>query len=110
MDRRVKLYNNEFEILPVAWEKMYKSYFLAVSIASSFQQYSELNKMTEPQLESFLDKTELLEWQKIDIRDASDKTNTYIKFEDWIRFMRAAEASNDTFNYIKHKVYLLKVA
>jgi hypothetical protein len=103
MDRRVKLYNNEFEIIPVAWEKLHRSYFLAASITSSFQQYSDLNKMTEPQLESFLEKTELLDWQKIDIRNASDKTNTYIKFEDWRRFTRAAEASNDSFNYIKNK-------
>jgi len=103
MDRRVKLYNNEFEILPLAWEKLHSSYLLTISITSIFQQYPDLNGMKETQLESFMEKTELLEWQKIDVRNASDKTNTYIEFNNWIRFSRAAEASNDSMTYLKHK-------
>ena len=59
--------------------------------------------MKETQLESFLKKAELLEWQKIDVRNASDKLNTYIEFNNLVRFSRAAEASNDSVTYLKHK-------
>ena len=73
----IKLQDREFEILPVAWEKLDESYWNVCSVVSQGQMYPHVDGMSGRKLEEFLEKTELLESQKDEIRGAANKGKKY---------------------------------
>ena len=103
MDRCLKLYNREFEVLPEAWESLLNAFVLTNRAVSVIQEYPDLSKMQSNQLDSFLEKCELVEWQKEEIRCSADKTESYQRFENLRKISRAIEASNESVMILKKK-------
>ena len=60
MDRTVKLHQKEFDVLPEAWSKLNDAYGLVTATTSALQQYPDLDRMTDPHLEEFLNDCPLI--------------------------------------------------
>ena len=76
-DRAAKLHQREFEVLPQVWGKVSKTYWATASLISPLQMHPDLNRMQPKQLESFIAKSKLAEWQKDELLATLDKTKKY---------------------------------
>lgn len=88
-DRRSKLHQREFEVLPEVWARTCDAYWQTRSLVSPAQFHPDLNRMSQPQLESFIAGCELLDWQKDELRQESDKTRYYADKLFWHRLQQA---------------------
>jgi hypothetical protein len=77
MDRTTKLHQREFEILPKAWALLVKSYHSVRGVTASLRSYPDFSRMTPPHLEEFLADCPLQEWQKLELRQATDQNKYY---------------------------------
>lgn len=99
-DRATKFHAREYEVLPEAWGLMNKAYGACNSAVSAFQQQADLNRMTAPQLEAWFEGSGLEEFQKDEIRGASDKNEKYSTFRSWKQIGDAERATNQFQNYV----------
>jgi hypothetical protein len=75
----LKLQEREFQVLPEAWEKLDEAHALVSWLVLPMQEYPNLDRLTQPQLEEFLVASELIETQKEELRSSPNKTTTYIE-------------------------------
>lgn len=98
----LKMQEKEFETLPEAWSKLDEAYSRVRSLVSPGQEYPDLDRMTPPQLEEFLEMSELLETQKNEVRDAREKVNKYQELIFWHRLHRVKKACSELDIYVAH--------
>ena len=77
LDRTAKLHQREFEVLPRAWSLLAKSYHSVKSFTSALQTYPDIDRMTTAHLDEFLSESPLMNWQKDELKAASDKNKYY---------------------------------
>lgn len=107
LDRAVKLNQREFEVLPEIWSRMNDAYASVASFTHPFQSYPDLNRMRASELEDFLDKSELADWQKEELQAATDKTKLYMKMEFWLRINRVMPMYREFHGYYrKSRIFL----
>jgi hypothetical protein len=99
LDRTTKLYQREFEVLPEAWGKLVITHGNVQGLVAAFQQYPDLNRMSSEQLEEFVDKSALQQWQKDELRKTSDKTEYYQSASRWTRYWEVRELFRDYFTH-----------
>jgi hypothetical protein len=104
MDRAVKLHQREFETVPEAWSKLVTAFNSIKVFTHPFQSYADVARMTNQELDEFLDDSELTKAQKDDIRNSGDRNKTY---QEVIFWHRLAKVQND---FRTHNVFLLKNA
>jgi hypothetical protein len=105
--RITKIHEKEFEVLPEAWSKMQNALGRISHFTSLFQQYPDLNQMSQPALEEFLNKSRLHEFEKQELRQASDKISYYGDRMFWHEVNDVEEAFWDFHNYtIKNRIFL----
>jgi hypothetical protein len=100
MDRTTKRQQYEFKVLPELWSRLVYANAHALSVVASFQSYPDVDRMSERQLEEFLAKTGLEEWQKDELRNSTKKSDYYIRAHN---FQKAAEAKSE---YVRFNQYL----
>ena len=95
LDRTTKLNQREFDILPDIWGKADEAHYATLSMIAIFQTGTDLSNMTDSQLEWFLEKSALTEWQKDELRSKGkyDRTTYYSEIERWDRVVQASKAS-----------------
>jgi len=97
-DRRSKLHQREFEVLPEVWAKACDAFWHTRSLVSPIQSHPDLSRMSGPQLESFIENCELLDWQKAELRQEKDQSLYYRDKIFWHRLQNTrrlvTEASN----------------
>jgi hypothetical protein len=76
-DRRVKLHQREFEVIPEMLALIVDAYVTASQFTSVFQSYPDLQYMELTEFEAFLQKSELEDWQKVKVKASSDRNDTY---------------------------------
>lgn len=81
----LKLQEREFQVLPEAWQKLNDAHGLVWSLVSPMQEYPDLDRMTQAQLEEFLSTTDFTETQKNEIRMSHKKVITYQDIVFWYR-------------------------
>lgn len=91
-DRVSKLHQREFEVLPEVWAKTNDAYWATRSLVASIQTYPDLNRMQPAQLEEFIVKCELAEWQKDELRASTNMTEYYRDNIYWHRLQGAQNA------------------
>jgi hypothetical protein len=101
MDRTIKLHQKEFDVIPEAWAKLTWAYGAVVDITSTLQQYPDLDRVTQGQLEEFLADSFLSNWQKDEIRAAEKRTEYYRKASTWQKISEAREGCRDFYIYFK---------
>lgn len=99
MDRAVKFHAREYDVLPAAWGLLLEAYGAAHNSTSAFQQYADLERMTDPQLEHFLDNSELPEYQREELRKPEGRKKQYQEIRFWINHNKARSALSDYNNF-----------
>lgn len=88
-DRTTRLHQREFEVVPTAWALLVECKNRLSAFITTFQRYPDLDRMTGPQLDEFLEDSFLAKWQRDEIKVTAKKVDYYIKA---IFFHRAYEA------------------
>lgn len=102
LDRTTKLHQREFEVLPRAWSLLSKSYHAVKGVTAGLQTYPDISRMSAAHLEEFLSKSPLENWQKDELRSASDLNRYYQDAIFWHHAGIARKACR------KSAVYLLR--
>jgi hypothetical protein len=108
-NRITKIHEKEFEVLPTAWQKLQNALGYVASVTSPFQQYPNINQMTEEQLNEFLKSSVLLDSQKQELLAAPDKFKYYTEAIFWHKLSAAQESVRDLHNYIVNNRIFLNV-
>lgn len=101
-DRTIKLHQREFDVLPETWGRLVEAFGHIQWIVGAFQQYPDLDKMGPLQLDEFIAKSQLAEWQKDELKGETKKTDYYVKAIGWHRIAEARTKLSD------YRTYLLK--
>jgi cell division protein FtsB len=91
MDRTAKLHQYEFDALPELWATLTDAHGHVSALVSPLQTYPDLDRMRGPELEAFLAKCEVEEWQKVELRESDNKGHRYFKMVFWPRLQKASE-------------------
>jgi len=102
MDRTTKLHEREFDVLPETWARLNDAYWASRALTGALQQYPDVNQMKTAQMEEFLGKSPLAEWEKEELRKTADKTRYYMDRIGWHRFSDTQEALRE------FQIYFLK--
>ena len=109
MDRTVKLHQGEFDVLPEAWGRLSDAFNTTVPVSLGFLQYPDVNRMTTEQLEEFLEKSPLANWQKSELKLAPDKTRYYANVIHKEDFNKTGEACGEFRKYLsKNGIFILE--
>jgi hypothetical protein len=101
LDRATKLHQREFDVLPKAWGKLKDAHGIISELVSRGKTITDLNPMSDPQREDFLEASPLAEWQRDLVRAAKDKTDAYRNQIEPHRIGRAREASTKFYKYFQ---------
>lgn len=71
LDRKTKLHQFEFEVLPKVWDHLATYYGEVTGFTARLQSYPRLDEMPEQQVAHFLGRTPLVEWQRNEITAAN---------------------------------------
>lgn len=99
-NRVTKIHEKEFEVLPEAWHKMQNALGRISSFTSLFQQYPDINRMSPQELQEFLAKSIIYEYEKQELLQAGDKLSYYQDKMFWHELRAVEEAFFDFHNYI----------
>lgn len=106
-NRVTKIHEKEFEVLPVVWEKLQMAFGRVLQFTSAYQEYPDINSMNNSRMEETLARTDFSESQKDEIRQAEDKTKTFINITFWHNLNQAHNAVTDFHNYFAvNKIFL----
>jgi hypothetical protein len=78
-DRKTKLHQREFEIVPEAWGRLVEAHAHVKAFTSYMQSYPDVNRMNPAQFEEFLKDSKLATWQQTELRASGDKNKYYQK-------------------------------
>lgn len=95
-----KVHEKEFAILPEAWRLLQQAHGAVFKAASALKQYPDFSKMTEPQFEDFVASCPLADYEKKELRDATDRLEYYRKQITWVDIRKAAQARTDFNNFL----------
>ncbi|MDD2706240.1 MAG: hypothetical protein PHU07_13040 [Acidocella sp.] len=100
LDRAAKFNAKEYEILPDAWKLLNAAFGATAYLVSAIKHRPDLGGMSEAQLSEFLDKSDLAEWQKDELRSAGEKNRYYGNVCSWKELNQATKALTEYNNYI----------
>ena len=78
MDRTVKLHQREFDVLPEAWGLLSDAFGILRPVALGVGIAPDIRTMTPAQFEYFLSQIPLADFQKDELRNATDKGKYYL--------------------------------
>ena len=100
MDRTVKLHQFEFETLPKLWVLAAAAFGETHRFVSPLQFNADLDRMNKNELEHFLSKSALQEWQQDELREGNDKASRYAKMNFWPEANRVNKIYFEFHNYL----------
>lgn len=98
-DRAAKFHEREYEVLPEVWGKMNKAFGAIYYVIASLQEREDLSGMTETELDSWLERSDLDVVQKSKIKESLDKNKEYGRILTWSQINDADKALIDFNNY-----------
>lgn len=107
--RIMKIHEKEIEILPELWIKLQDALGQVHSLTSVLQNYPDLKRLSENELEKFLSESELSDQDKQKITFSNDRNGTYKKMIFWYRLHTANSSLNEFHNFlINNEIFLNK--
>ena len=101
MDKTTKLNQFEFDVLPKLWSYLTAAFGEVSHLVSPMQSHPDLDRMNQAHLADFLEKCELAEWQKAELRTGNDKTMKDMpKMSFWYDFTRVNRVYYEFNNYL----------
>lgn len=101
MDRATKLHQRQFDVLPEAWALLMEAYEVVSSLVHPAQQYPDLDRMTGPELDEFLETSELSKSEKEQFGGAKKRTDLYIKIIQPYKIGKAKSVSGKFYSYFR---------
>ena len=77
------------------------------ALVSPVQEYQDFDRMTQPQFLHFLAESELLPWQKDELRLSPHRGDDYIKMIFWHRLAKVIAQCRDFHNYVMRQSIFL---
>jgi hypothetical protein len=109
MDRRVKLHQREFDILPETWSLLTEAFYTIEPITLGYQQYPDLNRMSAERLEEFLEESPLSGSQKAELKAVSDKIAYYRNVKASHDINNASESYNEFHKtFSKNTIFIIE--
>ena len=108
-NRVTKIHEKEFEVLPLAWEKLQIALGSVSAVTSPSPAKSDhgLDRMSDPRLQEWLRKSGLEEYEKKELLHSPDRNKYYREARFWHDVNKAASEANDFHNYvIINKIFL----
>ncbi|MFO1328097.1 MAG: hypothetical protein U1F56_12125 [Rubrivivax sp.] len=96
----VKLQEKEFQLLPEAWHKLDEAHGLVRWLTSPMQEFPNVDRMSDEELEEFLESSELLGSQKQKIRSSTNRLRAYEEAIFWHRLHRVNGAVADLESFV----------
>lgn len=106
----IRLHQKEFEVLPEAWGLLSEAMGTVTWVASPMQQYADVGRMDNAELDEFLASTEFLESQKKLLRnqvDRRERSNEYQRMTDRQRNNKALNTIHLFQDYVSRNVIFL---
>lgn len=106
-NRITKIHEKEFEVLPEMWCKLQDTYRYFQSLSSPMQSFPDLDRYSTEQIEVFLEKCELHDLQKEELRRSTHKVSYYKETVYWIRLSKASQVFQEFRKYLHYnKIFL----
>lgn len=97
----IKIQDKEFQTLPKAWSKLDEAFGRVSRLTHPLQQYPDLDRLNDAQIEEFLSGTEFTETQKNEIRSDPKKSNKYQELIFRYRLADVRKSIADFHNYVE---------
>jgi len=108
-NRVTKIHEKEFDVLPLAWEKLQIALRQVRQLASPVQYYPDFSFMSETELDEFIETTKLRKHEIEKLRIAPDKNEYYKKVIFWYETYEAKEKIKDLHNFLLlNKIFFSK--
>jgi hypothetical protein len=101
IDRRTKLHQREFEVLPAVWAKIVKAHQEAARVLSVFKSYLDISEMDDEDLRAHLTSMEFSDRQIIGVMSSKRRQDEYVGI---IEHRRMVSANN--LLYDSNELYL----
>lgn len=107
LSRVTKIHEKEFIVLPDAWSKLHDALEIITWFTSPFQQYPDLNRMSDTEIKHFVNSCELQDFQKKELLESSDKTEYYMNKIFWVNLNKSKKIYSDFHNFItRNRIFL----
>ena len=108
-NRVTKIHEKEFDVLPMAWEKLQDALGQVGRIASPLQSYPDFKWMSETEFQEFLETTKLKKHDIENLISAPDRNKFYQEKIFWYEVNDARSRISDLHNFlIYNKIFLSK--
>lgn len=101
LNRMSKILEKEFEILQVAWKRLYDASLAINIVVALLRRHADLDRMNEEQVKEYLNGTRLNEYQKQRVLTAPNKSEQYEKINFWYEYQDAIDVYNKFSSYIR---------
>ncbi len=106
-NRVTKIHEKEFEVLPIAWQKLLDAYGKIVAATFPIQSYDDVNRMSPDEFAYFLSITKLNELQKKKLSDSEDRSKYYQEVIKWQKVNECRQAISEFHRHILYnKIFL----
>lgn len=96
----LKLQEKEFIILPEIWGRLDEAHGRARLLLSPMQRYADLERMAAEELEEFLEGRDLRAYDKVRLRESSEKNKLYQEIMFWTHLGDARTANRELSIYL----------
>jgi hypothetical protein len=96
----IKLQEREFEVLPGAWEKLDEAHKQVSSLVAPLQTYADVDRMSDVQLNEFLEDTDYSQSQKDRIINSSKRSEDYQDILFWHRLHKVKVSFGELQSYV----------
>lgn len=107
--RVTKIHEMEFDILPTAWQKLQMAQGGLSDMTSPFQSYPDIDRMSKSELNEFLKRSELFDFQKDELLAEKNKLEYYREKTFRIKYAQVSNVIMEFHNYILlNKIFFQK--
>lgn len=89
---KIRHQEKEFIVLSECWDLMNVAFGAAHSLISPLQQYQDVGRMSDEMCREYLDGIEMLESQRIEILQSSNRMREFTRVYDYVKLNRANSA------------------
>ena len=102
-----KIHEKEFEVLPKAWFLLHNAHGKAAFLMAALKYRPDFGQMSEPSFEDFVKHCRLKDYEREELRNASDRAAYYREAVFWVE-LDDVESSQTTFhNYlIENRIFM----
>jgi hypothetical protein len=106
LDRTTKLHQREFDVLPQAWS-LFNDAYSTISGIMGFKSFPDVSRMTDAQVDEMLSKGTMPDWQKSELKAASNRTEYYRNYLSWMDIVEAHKVYGEWQKYfLKNGIFM----